>query len=154
MELVHLIYCSASKHGELGYSELQSLLAACRANNAKVGVTGALLYRDASFFQVLEGDKPVVETLFERISADHRHSRVMKIIEEPILKRDFGDWSMGFSLLGETGHDDLPGTNHLLTEDDSFWNLGEGRTRKLLAAFKNGMWREHPVNGIHVYHSA
>lgn len=43
--------------------------------NARVDVTGMLLYHGRTFFQVLEGDRGVVEPLFDRIGKDKRHDR-------------------------------------------------------------------------------
>ncbi len=40
--------------------DLDDLLATSRANNARVGITGMLLYKDGNFMQVLEGDEEAV----------------------------------------------------------------------------------------------
>jgi hypothetical protein len=142
MELVHCIYCSASAKPNFSPTELDTLLEECRRNNAKLGITGMLLYRDGSFFQVLEGDRTVVETLFEKIAADKRHKQTKKIILEPIVERDFAAWTMGYprriSLRELEG---IPGLNDFFGRGTSYLELGEGRAKILLAAFKEGRWR-------------
>ena len=72
------------------------LLAVSKRNNARVGVTGALLFNGGSFAQVLEGSRAAVETTFERIQRDPRHSDVAVLQCEPVEARGFPNWSMGF----------------------------------------------------------
>ena len=75
---------------------LRSLLAHARRNNAALGITGMLLYRDGHFLQALEGDETTVRSLCAKISRDSRHSQVTYLFEENIEEREFADWSMGF----------------------------------------------------------
>ena len=140
MELVHCIYCSASTT-DFTVSELNTLLDECRGKNAKVEVTGMLLYRDRTFFQVLEGDRPVVEALFEKIGKDKRHVRVTKVILEPIEQRTFAAWTMGYSEMTAKELADIPGLNDFFTRGMSYLELGESRAKTLLSAFKEGRWR-------------
>ena len=72
------------------------LLAVSKRNNARVGVTGALLFNGGSFAQVLEGSRAAVEGTFERIQRDPRHSDVTVLQCEPVAARGFPNWSMGF----------------------------------------------------------
>ena len=141
MELVHCIYCSLSASGEFDPSKLLALLDKCRSNNAKCDVTGMLLYQHHSFFQVLEGDRSTVEPLFEKIAADPRHKRVTKVILEPIAERAFGNWSMGYPQITSNELAEIPGINDFFRQASSYLELGEGRAKTLLAAFKDGKWR-------------
>jgi hypothetical protein len=72
------------------------MLEKAQANNKSLGVTGALVYHDGNFAQMLEGPKDIVLNLFEKISKDPRHFGVIKIEEGPIQKREFENWSMSF----------------------------------------------------------
>ena len=72
------------------------ILAVSKRNNARVGVTGALLFNAGSFAQVLEGPRAAVEATFERIQRDPRHSDVSVIQCEPVAERGFSNWSMAF----------------------------------------------------------
>jgi hypothetical protein len=141
MELVHCIYCSASANPNLSPAELEALLATCRSNNAAAGITGMLLYRAGSFFQVLEGDRTVVQALFEKISRDNRHSLVTKIILEPIAERSFAAWTMGHSRVTARELAEIPGLNDFFVRGKSYLELGEGRAKTLLGAFKDGRWK-------------
>ena len=141
MELVHCVYCSATPKVDLDRAELNALLKECREKNAKAGLTGMLLYQHRSFFQVLEGDRPVVEALYAKISGDKRHVRVTKIILEPIEERTFADWTMGFPKVSTKELSESPGLNDFFARGDSYMELGEGRAKTLLDAFKEGRWR-------------
>ena len=141
MDLVHCIYCSASATTEFDPAGLQTLLDECRRNNAKLGITGMLLFQNGSFFQVLEGERTVVVALFEKIAADKRHTRVTKVILEPIEERAFGAWTMGYPRISARELAEIPGLNDFFTRGRSYLELGEGRAKTLLAAFKEGRWR-------------
>ncbi|HYF06396.1 MAG TPA: BLUF domain-containing protein [Acetobacteraceae bacterium] len=74
-----------------------SILAVARRNNARLGVTGALLFTETCFAQVLEGPLATIEELFETIQCDSRHAEVVVLLAEPVAERAFGDWSMAFA---------------------------------------------------------
>lgn len=76
--------------------QIGTILASSRANNGKVGVTGALMFNSGYFGQVLEGPQAAVESVFERIQQDDRHGDVSLLACEPAEDRSFGNWSMGF----------------------------------------------------------
>jgi hypothetical protein len=107
--MFYLIYASAA--GKLFSKEqLVDLLAKARPNNAALGVTGMLLYKDGSFMQVLEGVEAAVRTLFEKISRDSRHKMISIIHQGNVDERQFPDWSMGFRNLNSPEVQSLPGT--------------------------------------------
>ncbi|TFZ60449.1 BLUF domain-containing protein [Methylorubrum sp. Q1] len=75
---------------------IRSILAASRANNARIDVTGALMFNAGCFAQVLEGPEDAVETTFERIQQDERHGEVSLLAFEAVETRLFTDWSMAY----------------------------------------------------------
>lgn len=75
---------------------LEGILAAARRNNARVGVTGALLYSARRFAQVLEGPAEAVEAIFETIQCDTRHDQIAVLEVSSPAERAFADWSMAF----------------------------------------------------------
>lgn len=139
-ELIQIAYCSAAK-AQVTRDNLVRLLAKARHSNAQNGVTGMLLYSGASFFQVLEGEPETVDGLFAVISRDPRHARVTLIIREPIPRRAFSDWTMGFADLAPQDLRSIAGVNNFLACGEVLSDLGPGRARKLLAAFRQGRWR-------------
>lgn len=76
--------------------EIRDILAASRRNNAARNVTGALLFTASGFAQVLEGPRDVVETTFERIGQDPRHTDVTVLNFTPTERRYFPQWPMAF----------------------------------------------------------
>ena len=82
---------------------VSQILAASQRNNAKVGVTGALMFNAGAFAQVLEGPQQGVESTFERIQCDPRHSDVTVLQCGPAEGRSFTNWSMAFVGHSATG---------------------------------------------------
>lgn len=77
-------------------AQIAQILASARRNNAVHGVTGALLFSDGCFAQVLEGRRSDVEGVFEAIQGDPRHAAVTILHLHEVDSRSFGGWSMAF----------------------------------------------------------
>ncbi len=98
--LFRLVYCSRNTIlGQQGdpAAEVAGILATSRANNARDGVTGALLYSEGCFAQVLEGGLDAVERTFERIQCDPRHGDVVMLQVGRADGRLFGAWDMALA---------------------------------------------------------
>lgn len=138
--LIHIVYASEAT-APFGPGELHRLLDRARIANSKADVTGMLLHTDASFFQVLEGDDRVVGALFDKISGDPRHRRVVKIVEEPLAARVFGGWSMGYTGASRAELARIEGLNDFFAGGRALVDLPPGQARKLLERFREGRWR-------------
>ncbi|MGI4830609.1 MAG: BLUF domain-containing protein [Janthinobacterium lividum] len=138
--LYHLIYTSAATRN-LSANDLASILEAARASNRRRCVTGILLHIAGTFFQVIEGEPDFVQTLYERIRQDPRHSHVTTIIQEPIAKRAFSEWTMGYDFVSEQDLEIILDVHGVRGNEHSVGRLKEGRARKLLSAFSEGSWR-------------
>ena len=147
MNLMHCIYSSRASV-DIQDGDIQALLASSRRNNAARGITGMLLMIDGSFFQVLEGEEEIVDKTYESISRDVRHDRVTQIIREPIARRSFGEWSMGFAEVGRADAQRLVGENDFFDGAGCLEHINPGRARKLLVAFGSGRWRTDRT-GVH-----
>ena len=77
-------------------ASVDAILATSQRNNARVGVTGALMFTDGYFAQVLEGRMGAVEEVFERIQLDDRHCDVQLLSFAPVEARVFPNWAMAF----------------------------------------------------------
>lgn len=137
--LIHCIYASAATR-PFDKGELAALLHDARNNNARLGISGMLLHAESSFFQVVEGPADVIDALFARIERDPRHEQVTLIIREPIPRRMFANWSMGFHDVSRADAQGIAGLNDFFG-NRSVTTLNAGRARKLLAAFRDGRWR-------------
>ena len=94
-QLISLVYISTAT-APLDDAALHGILTRARENNARLDVTGMLLYREGQFVQILEGASGAVHDLADEIRADPRHTDMSVILDEPIEAREFSDWSMGF----------------------------------------------------------
>lgn len=149
--LIHCIYASRAIATDRE-AEIQAMLERARCKNVAHGITGMLLLIEDSFFQVLEGDAASVDGIYEVISRDTRHDRVTQIIREPIARRSFGDWSMGFATLGRAAAQQLIGGNDFFGSADCLEDINSGRAKKLLLAFRAGRWRTE-ITGVHRAHA-
>ena len=94
MTIAQLVYASASSTASR--LDIESLLKAARSNNKRLHLTGYLCFRDGRFLQVLEGTPAAVSDMYTCIANDRRHSNLMLLGYERILKRRFSGWAMGY----------------------------------------------------------
>ena len=62
--------------------------------NAKLGLTGVLLFSRGRCIQVLEGFPESLFPLYEQIKIDSRHTDVQTLIKSQITQRSFDAWNM------------------------------------------------------------
>lgn len=90
-----IIYSSASST-PMQLDELEDLLEQAQANNPSQRITGALVYADGFFLQILEGERARVEELMQIIARDLRHEKVRVLYEGEVREPAFSDWSMAY----------------------------------------------------------
>ena len=92
MPLTQLIYHSQP----FGFDDamLGGILVQARRNNARDGLTGALIVRADIYLQLLEGPEPAVMATFARIRADDRHLAVRQVSAASVMTRLFPAWTM------------------------------------------------------------
>ncbi len=93
-QLVYLSTYSAARIDN-GLQALRDILRSSKKNNHAAGVTGYLIFDGTHFVQVLEGAKPDVDAVYDRISRDARHHGVRVIGTSTTTQRDFPTWVMG-----------------------------------------------------------
>ena len=140
--LVHCIYTSVQSL-PLSVAELERLIAYSRASNERHGITGVLLHVKDTFFQILEGPQDVIEELFGKILLDDRHTKVTRIIFEPIPRRFFNDTSMALATLSPAELATMLAEDRPERRAGLLDGLDEGRAKRLLRAFTDGRWRQH-----------
>lgn len=101
-----------------------------------------------SFLQVIEGEKKKVDQLVSAIEKDDRHRNITVIIREPIAKRSFGDWTMGYADLKKVDIEKIVGINDFFLQEEPLTKIDHGRARKLLDLFKEGRWRAEISDNI------
>ena len=93
--MIQISYISSATE-PMSTQALLGLLQECRQSNAGSGVTGMLLYGNATFLQVLEGEERVIDNLIDKIRKDARHTDIQILHRRTLERREYSDWSMGF----------------------------------------------------------
>ncbi|AHZ86827.1 BLUF domain-containing protein [Bdellovibrio bacteriovorus] len=94
-EIFHLVYFSKAAE-DLSYTDIREILEVSRRNNARLGITGLLIFRDGFFLQLLEGEQASVHKILGAIREDDRNYSVKVLIEASGQERLFAEWSMAF----------------------------------------------------------
>ena len=94
--MVYQIIYSSEAATPMQLDDLEEILEHARVSNATKGITGALVYVEGVFLQILEGDRAGVEDLMKKISQDVRHETVTVLRAEEISAAVFGDWKMAY----------------------------------------------------------
>ena len=76
--------------------DLEELLGHARRSNGAKGVTGALVYAEGIFMQILEGDRTKLQDLMVKIRRDVRQETVIVLRECEIPSRIFASWKMAY----------------------------------------------------------
>lgn len=75
-------------------SMLNGILLQARRNNARDGLTGALIVRGDLYLQLLEGPEAPLLAAFARIKRDNRHLAIKQLSLASAPARMFPDWTM------------------------------------------------------------
>jgi Sensors of blue-light using FAD len=137
MALVSLVYVSSASR-EMSDGDLRAILESARSHNDEDKITGMLLYQDGYFIQALEGEDAAVESTYARIKQDARHSHVLLVYKNPIDKRAFEKWEMGFHKFESAQINEMPGFTDFLDApfDPKFLTENPSRAKTLLEHFK------------------
>lgn len=101
-----IVYVSSAVR-ELADAELTALLEQCQGKNARLEITGILLYKDGDIMQLIEGPTEAIRRLARTIYADPRHHQIIQLLEREISTREFAGWSMDFQNLSASKVDKL-----------------------------------------------
>jgi len=94
-QLIELTYVSEPAQ-EMSFLGLMRLLYHSYLRNTSIGVTGALIFENNRFGQVIEGPRTQIEDLWEKIQKDTRHKNIRLIESKLIEHRSFSKWTMIF----------------------------------------------------------
>jgi uncharacterized membrane protein (DUF373 family) len=85
--MIQITYLSAATRA-MSQDDLEDILKTARETNARLGITGMLLYGNKTF--------NVVHKLVKTIKRDPRHTNLQIVKQKPIERHEYADWSMGF----------------------------------------------------------
>ena len=143
-----MIYRSRFRPVDAGASStLRAIVSTSERNNARDRVTGYLVFDKAYFMQILEGDRPDVERIFQRIQQDPRHTELFTLYRGEVSERAFPEWSMGGAVRSPELHhifarhgfinsleDDADGSHFVaLARDIADWEAQQQRAKGLSA---------------------
>ena len=110
--MLQVTYISTARSMYPTSTEIQEILASCRKNNVRNGLSGLLIVAGRRFLQVLEGPASACEASYDRIKTDPRHFALVELGRKKIEQPSFPQWAMGFE---EPGSHDLLQQVELLT---------------------------------------
>ncbi|WP_052503477.1 BLUF domain-containing protein [Lacinutrix sp. Hel_I_90] len=94
-----ICYISTIK-SKTSQEDLDNLSYFVSSKNNELDITGILIIQQGHFFQIMEGVQTKVETIFDKIKKDSRHSGLIKLLETKIDYRIFEDYESGnFSVI-------------------------------------------------------
>ncbi len=143
VEYLQLIYISAATV-EFTTQDLTSLLAKAREKNAKVDVSGMLIYHEGSFFQVLEGPEDEVYRIYDMIEYDDRHDDVKLLLKSYVDKRSFENWSMGFVNTDRELFQQISGFSDFFKPGFAVPDMRDADSLlgRVMTEFRDGKWRQ------------
>lgn len=100
MYLFRLVYYSRNAIKDLGRpiaAEMKGIMSVSNMNNPPAGITGALVFNDHYFAQILEGDRKSVTSTFCRLVGDDRHTDIVILDAQPVDNRLFDGWAMAYA---------------------------------------------------------
>ncbi|WP_158252748.1 BLUF domain-containing protein [Cryobacterium sp. N21] len=136
----------------LSDEDIAEILVHARAKNEENHLTGALIYHEGKFIQILEGPDREVHARFAAICADSRHRNVNKVSEEQILLRQFPKWTMGFRPLSSIAVKQLAGYDDIF--DGSTGKVQLGKADHQAVSFLEWLGRHwFPPEDVNLYKS-
>tara|TARA_Y100000385_G_C12695294_1_gene468154 strand:- start:15 stop:437 length:423 start_codon:yes stop_codon:yes gene_type:complete len=90
--LKHVIYTSRPTFFDIEI--LDNILNTSRTNNTKWDITGNLVFHSDLFLQLLEGPPDAIDSLYQDILLDNRHTDIFKLRDEITQRRLFASWTM------------------------------------------------------------
>jgi len=108
------------------YIDIVSLTKQSAARNRQYEVTGYLCYSNNTFFQYIEGEKPVVNRLLHQLREDKRHRFIAEVASDNHDVRLFSSWAMKYLTCSDLTEVHLDGfvSNSILYLKDNFSDKG------------------------------
>lgn len=99
MNSYHTICYVSKVQPDLTDQQLQELFSHSSNSNNTKGIKGILLSTMGNFFQVLEGRKEQISSLYEVIKEDSRHNDIYEVFNRPVSKPVFTNYNSAFNVI-------------------------------------------------------
>lgn len=96
MDMFAVVYASRATK-DISPDEMDRLLVSARSHNARLDVSGVLLYGRKQFFQYFEGSREGIDEVYERVRKSSLHTDIVELENVAIAERWFSRWCMGFA---------------------------------------------------------
>lgn len=93
-DLVYELTYRSTMANDLDTKDIEKIIEEATVTNQKLNITGCLVCQNNSFFQLLEGPKPEVLQIYEKIKKDSRHYDLEVLTRKVNSHRFFPKWSM------------------------------------------------------------
>ena len=142
MRLHELIYVSMATR-EMSLTDLTALLDQSREKNARLNITGLLVYHKMEFMQLLEGRREDIFELYDTICRDERNKQNHLLWDGPIAQRSFADWSMAFITSDDISLESYPAYSTFLQQGLSQYAMSTPKTmgKSLLVSLRDDFLR-------------
>lgn len=156
MALIQLIFQSTLLNE--GEPSLAQIFHACRHNNKLNNISGLILCSGAHFFEMMEGERDVVENTYQRICADRRHRVTHAWGNSELIKREFPKWVSGYRRVKRGVAPSSKIHESYFFDDYDIYNLyeGSGLLRDKLQAFHfatvNDLFQSSPFSSHTVHY--
>lgn len=114
--MIQLTYISSPTR-PMSVDDLMEILNKSRDNNARLGISGMLLFTGEWFIQVLEGEEKIIDDKLAQIKNDPRHKDFRILERKKISMREYAEWTMGFRRVDKNDVRDVPGLNKFFDTD-------------------------------------
>ncbi|MGB2685992.1 MAG: BLUF domain-containing protein [Olleya sp.] len=86
----------------LNLLEFEALFNQTQLKNNSHNITGVLVKRDDVFFQILEGNPIIIDTVYEEIKKDRRHFNILELLNKSISQLSFKSFDIGYAVIKDT----------------------------------------------------
>jgi Sensors of blue-light using FAD. len=83
--------------GRAGAEQVKDILLACSRNTLASGLSGALVFNERYFVQIMEGDRALASRTILSVVSDPRHRNAVLVRAYPVGERRFLGWTVGYA---------------------------------------------------------
>jgi hypothetical protein len=100
--MLKTICYKSQANANLNLLEFEALFNQTQLKNNSHNITGVLVKRDDVFFQILEGNPIIIDTVYEEIKKDHRHFNILELLNKSISQLSFKSFDIGYAVIKDT----------------------------------------------------
>ena len=100
--MLKTICYKSQANANLNLLEFEALFNQTQLKNNSHNITGVLVKRDDVFFQILEGNPIIIDTVYEEIKKDRRHFNILELLNKSISQLSFKSFDIGYAVIKDT----------------------------------------------------